>query len=152
MEGSRTSGFTVLVAEREGVPLVSVSGEIDLHAVPRFRSALQDAWSRTAPDNPVVLVDLSEVGFMDSSGLGVLIGHHRELEELGGGLRIVAGEPAMKILRITHLDTVFGIYESRGARSPVPPRVWARAFTGAHLSARLIPSQLVSCWRRLAWL
>lgn len=111
MENGSTSGFTVLVIEHEVFPVVAVSGEVDLHAVPGFRAAVEDAESRAAWH--VVLVDLSEVGFMDSSGLGVLIGRHRELAESGGELRIVAGEAAMKILRLTSLDTVFSIYDSR---------------------------------------
>lgn len=113
MEGKGTSEFTVLVTEREGTPVVAVSGEVDLHSVPQFRSAMQDAESKRDAENALILVDLSEVDFMDSSGIGVLIAHHRELEEAGGGLRIVAGEAALKILRITNLDTVFGIYGSR---------------------------------------
>lgn len=103
----------MLVTEQEGAPVVAVSGEVDLHAVPRFRAAMQDAESKADGDGLLILVDLSEVEFMDSSGLGVLIGHHRELEETGGELRIVAGDAAMKILRLTSLDTVFGIYTSR---------------------------------------
>lgn len=103
----------MLVTEHEGVPAVAVSGEVDLHSVPRFRAAMQDAESKVGGENPMILVDLSEVEFMDSSGLGVLIGHHRELEESGGELRIVTGEAALKILRLTSLDTVFGIYASR---------------------------------------
>lgn len=117
LEDRSTSGFTVLVTEHEGTPVVAASGEVDLHAVPRFREAMQDAESRAGAEKPLILVDLSEVGFMDSSGLGVLIGHHRELEERGGELRIIPGEAALKILRLTSLDTVFGLYDSRGQAS-----------------------------------
>lgn len=103
----------MLVTEQEGMPVVAVSGEVDLHAVPRFRSAMEDAESKAGSGLSAILVDLSEVEFMDSSGLGVLIGHHRELEEGGGELRIVTGKAALKILRLTNLDSVFGIYDSR---------------------------------------
>lgn len=113
MEGRGTSEFAVLVSEHGGAPVVAVSGEVDLYAVPRFRSAMQEAEDRAGNEDALILVDLSEVEFMDSSGLGVLIGHHRKLEEAGGGLRIIVGEAAMKILRLTNLDTVFGIYDSR---------------------------------------
>jgi len=104
----------VLVTEHEGVPVVAVSGEVDLHAVPRFRSAMQDAVSRADSKRPLVLVDLGEVEFIDSSGLGVLIGQHRELGDVGGELRVVAGEAALKILRLTSLDTALDVYDRRG--------------------------------------
>lgn len=113
VEDRGTSEFTVLVTEHESMPIIALSGEVDLHAVPRFRSAMQDAESRVNGENLAMLVDLGEVEFMDSSGLGVLIGYHRQLEERGGGLRIVTGEAALKILRLTNLDTVFEIYDSR---------------------------------------
>lgn len=119
MEKASASGFTVLVTERVATPVVAVSGEVDLHAAPRFRSALQDAESKARAGSeadsgrPSVIVDLSGVEFMDSSGIGVLIGHHRELEEAGGELRLVTGEAAMKILRLTSLDKVFSVYGSR---------------------------------------
>lgn len=113
MESRSASGFAVLVSEHEGVPVVAVSGEVDLHVVPGFRSAMQDAESKVDRERPAIIVDLSEVEFMDSSGLGVLIGYHRELEDRGGGLRVVAGDAALKILRLTSLDTVFDVYGSR---------------------------------------
>lgn len=93
--------------------MVAVAGEVDLHSVPQFRSAMEDAEAKAASGGHVVLVDLSEVEFMDSSGLGVLIGRHRELAESGGEMRVIAGEAAMKILRLTSLNTVFSIYDSR---------------------------------------
>ena len=113
MDNGSTSGFTVLVAEDEGWPVVAVAGEVDLHSVPRLRSAMEDAEAKSASGGRIVLVDLSEVEFMDSSGLGVLIGRHRELAESGGEMRVIAGEAAMKILRLTSLNTVFSIYDSR---------------------------------------
>lgn len=107
------SGITVIATEHEGMPVVAVSGEVDLHAVPDFRSAMQNAEPETGGEVRAMIVDLREVEFMDSSGLGVLIGHHRRLEERGGALRIVTGEATSKILRLTSLDAVFEIYDSR---------------------------------------
>ncbi|MDN5698079.1 MAG: STAS domain-containing protein [Rubrobacter sp.] len=99
-----------MVAEESGWPVVSGAGEVDLHSVQRFRSAMEQAEANSGGG---ILVDLSEVEFMDSSGLGVLIGRHRELAENGAEMRVVAGEAAMKILRLTSLNTVFSIYDSR---------------------------------------
>jgi anti-sigma B factor antagonist len=108
MQESSVAGFDARIVAHAGVPVVAVTGEIDLHVVsdPGARSA--------AGPGPVVLVDLAEVTFMDSSGVGVLIGQHRELEGEGGELRIVTGEgPALKILKLTSLDEVFSIFSSR---------------------------------------
>ena len=75
---------------------------------------IETAISHAAPWRSVVVVDLGRVGFMDSSGIGVLIGCHRRLEGLGGELRVVAGDegPATKILRVTSLDTVFKLFHT----------------------------------------
>lgn len=113
MDERGISGVTALVIEHEGMPVVAVAGEVDLHAVSGFRSAMQEAEAGVGEEGAAMIVDLREVEFMDSSGLGVLIGHHRRLEERGSGLRIVAGEAASKILRLTSLDAVFEVYDSR---------------------------------------
>ncbi|MBA2443239.1 MAG: STAS domain-containing protein [Rubrobacter sp.] len=115
MQESSVAGFDARIVAHAGVPVVAVTGEIDLHVVPEFRSVVSDPGARSAAGpGPVVLVDLAEVTFMDSSGVGVLIGQHRELEGEGGELRIVTGEgPALKILKLTSLDEVFSIFSSR---------------------------------------
>lgn len=108
--------FSTQVTEYSGVPVVSPVGEIDLHTAPEFRGMIEAAIAHTDSRGSVIVVDLRRVDFMDSSGLGVLIGCHRRLEDLGGELRIVVGEgPAVKILRVTSLDTVFKIFHSTRA-------------------------------------
>ncbi len=84
-----------------------------MHTAPEFRSVIGTAVTRANPWNKVVVVDLSRVGFMDSSGLGVLIGCHRRLDGSGGELRVVTTDgPATKILRVTSLDTVFKLFST----------------------------------------
>lgn len=108
--------FSSRITEHSGAPVVSPTGEIDLYTAPEFREAVESAVSRANPWKPVVVIDLSRVGFIDSSGVGVLIGCHRRLEGSGGELRVVAGEgPARKILRVTSLDTVFKLFHSAEA-------------------------------------
>lgn len=86
-------------------PLVVVTGELDVATSPRLRRRLDDAVDAGAHD---VSVDLSRVGFMDSSGLGALMAVHHRLQESGGGIAIVgATPPVRKILEITALDEVF---------------------------------------------
>ena len=60
-----------------------------------------------------VIVNLQDVGFMDSSGLGVLVGGLKRLNERGGSLVLVCPEGSpLKVLTITGLDKVFGIHAS----------------------------------------
>jgi anti-sigma B factor antagonist len=60
-----------------------------------------------------VIVNLQEVGFMDSSGLGVLVGGLKRLNERGGNLVLVCSEGSpLKVLTITGLDKVFRIHAS----------------------------------------
>jgi anti-sigma B factor antagonist len=104
-------------AREEGTCVVSVSGEVDVYTSPHLKSALVDAAEGGCT---VVVVDMDKVGFIDSSGLGVLVGALRRVREAGGDLRIVCGrDNVMKIFRITGLDRVFPMFtsvdEARGA-------------------------------------
>lgn len=93
--------------------IVRVSGELDLHTSPRLRdhvlSLVTDAGSRLA-------LDLSAVGFLDSSGLGALVTCLKRVREAGGTLVLigVAGSP-MKVFSLTGLDRVFEIVDTRDA-------------------------------------
>ncbi|TCJ20598.1 anti-sigma factor antagonist [Rubrobacter taiwanensis] len=109
------SEFAALVTEVRGVPVVTVTGEIDLSSAPRLRTAIIEA---TPPaDAPVrcVVVDLTRVEFIDSSGLGVLIGRYRELKAAGMELRIVLrdGGPAARIIRMTGLESTLDVYGTK---------------------------------------
>jgi anti-sigma B factor antagonist len=87
--------------------VVSVTGEVDVYTSPTLKlhlaKAVEDGCGRLA-------VSLDGVGFIDSSGLGVLVGALRRAKERGGDLVIVCSrEPIIKIFRITGLDKVFPI-------------------------------------------
>lgn len=90
--------------------IVAVRGEVDLYTSPQLRSAID----RLVEDGAVrVLVDLSGVSFMDSSGLGVLVGSLKRSRERGGDLALACGEgPVLRVLTITGLDRVFPIHAS----------------------------------------
>ena len=86
-------------------PLVVVEGELDVATSPRLRRSLDDAVDAGARN---VRVDLSAVGFMDSSGLGALMAVHHRLRDREGSITITAATPPVrKILEITALDEVF---------------------------------------------
>jgi len=88
--------------------VVHVSGEVDVYTAPMLReelAALIDA------EHANLVVDLAEVSFMDSTGLGVLVGALKKIRTLGGELRLVIDqEKVLKVFRITALTQVFPIY------------------------------------------
>jgi anti-sigma B factor antagonist len=88
---------------------VSVRGEIDLHTAPYLHSELLGALEG-AQSNRVV-VDMSEVGFCDSSGLSVLVSGMKRARENGGDLELLApGASVAKVLEVTGLDAVFVVH------------------------------------------
>jgi anti-sigma B factor antagonist len=93
---------------------MSVSGEIDLYTAPRLHAELTTA---LAGDGPVrLVVDLSGVGFCDSTGMNVLLAAHRRAQENGGDLELSSPRPAVrKILQVTGLETVFTVTDDPAA-------------------------------------
>jgi anti-sigma B factor antagonist len=88
--------------ENTGVgPLVSVTGDFDVRSAPTFRKALE-SYSLPAADD--VVLDLSDVGFLDSSGLAAIIDLHLRLEAAGARLMVVPGGT-----QIDHMFSVTGI-------------------------------------------
>jgi anti-sigma B factor antagonist len=92
------------------VPVVEVSGEVDISTVPGLRSAIEDA-AEQADGSSRLIVDLSSVGFIESMGLGLLVEQNSKLQEHGGALRLVLGEgSADQILRLAGLEDAFVIH------------------------------------------
>lgn len=95
----------------EGVAVVSPAGELDAYTAPDVRAALVDVVEGGAE---VVVCDLSAVTFLDSSGLGTLIGALKRLRERGGELLVVQPVPsARRIFALTSLDRVLPLFETR---------------------------------------
>ena len=93
--------------------MLDIVGEVDLYTAPALRdriASLIDGGVRR------LVVNLEEVGFLDSSGLGVLIGALRRLKEHDGVLRLVCNEGStLKVLTVTGLDKVFQIHTDLGS-------------------------------------
>ena len=88
--------------------VLPLSGEIDLHVSPRIAASLEAIIARK-PDR--VVVDLSNVTYMDSSGLAVLIEGMQTVEKYGGKFAIVGiQETVRSIFEIARLDQVFRIF------------------------------------------
>lgn len=90
--------------------VLDVNGEVDLYTSPQLRDAID---REVGEGTSRVLVDLTGVTFMDSSGLGVLVGSLKRSRERGGELALVCTEGSvLKVLTITGLDRVFPIHSS----------------------------------------
>lgn len=88
--------------------VVHVSGEIDVYTAPTLREELAGLVDEGKTD---IVVDLTDVAFMDSTGLGVLVGALKRVRTTGGELRLVIDqEKVLKVFRITALTQVFQIH------------------------------------------
>ena len=91
-----------------GQTVLSVRGEVDMYSAPTLRDRLTDLIDS---GHHTVVVDLSEVGFLDSTALGTLVAARTNATERGGALPLVCNhERALKLFRITGLDAVFDIH------------------------------------------
>lgn len=93
---------------RDSSCVVSLQGEVDVYTAPRLKETLIEHIDAGCAN---IIVDLEGVGFIDSSGLGVLVSGLRHAKEREGTVRLVCTrENVLKIFRITGLDKVFPIF------------------------------------------
>ncbi len=93
--------------------LVVASGELDISATPRLSTVL--AMASASPGGRLVL-DLSEVAFIDSTALGTLLKAGGEVESAGKRLRVVCADgPVRRLLEMTNLTQRFRLFGTRSA-------------------------------------
>ena len=98
------------VARRDGWAVLEVGGEVDVATAPRLREQLIKLVNDA---NYRIVVDLRDVDFIDSTGLGVLIGALKRVRTHDGDLTLVCTEPRIvKVFQITGLDQVFDLHGS----------------------------------------
>lgn len=102
----------------EPFEIIEVGGEVDVMTAPRLREAIVEAVGR---GRTRLIIDVEQVDFLDSTGLGVLVGALKRVRADGGSLDIVCThQRILKIFQITGLDKVFGLHDSieaaRGAQ------------------------------------
>jgi anti-sigma B factor antagonist len=99
-------------AER-GRTVVEVTGEIDVYTAPKLREQLAELVDSGRHD---IVVDMQGVEFLDSTGLGVLVGGLKRVKQHDGSMNLVCTqERILKIFRITGLTKVFPIHASVAA-------------------------------------
>lgn len=99
--------FSVEVDESGDDTVVAVRGEVDLYTAPKLRERLEGL---VEADERQIVVDLAELDFIDSTGLGVLVGALKRVREYGGDMRLRNASPSThKILEIAGLTKLFSL-------------------------------------------
>ena len=94
--------------ERDGIFRVVLEGEIDHHSAVSVRSAIDAKLYEFRPRHTVL--DLSRIDFMDSSGLGLIMGRYALMQKLGGGFSVAdPNERVMKIFDLAGLGRIITV-------------------------------------------
>jgi anti-sigma B factor antagonist len=97
-------------SKKGDVAIISLRGEIDVYTAPRLRQALIDLVEGGSKD---IVVDMDKVDFLDSTGLGVLVGGLKRVKSNDGEMKLVVTQDRiMKIFDITGLAKVFPMFGS----------------------------------------
>ncbi|MCG8619519.1 MAG: STAS domain-containing protein [Desulfobacterales bacterium] len=100
-------GFSINTKEENGIALIFVEGEIDMFTSPNLRDTMLPFFK---PSTPGVVVDLSGVSFMDSSGIATLVeGLQWSKKEDRKFILTGLGDTVFNALSLTKLDKVFAI-------------------------------------------
>lgn len=107
MEGIR---LETNVRDVDGMNVLDVTGEIDVYTAPQFKEAINSVLSGGQKH---LIINLAEVTYMDSSGFGALLSATKRLRPIGGTVNLVKCSGSIdRILKITRLNTIFGIFQS----------------------------------------
>lgn len=100
------------VEEKEGYNIVTPNGELDVYTVPLFRKVTLKLEGDRRHD---LILDLTKLTYIDSSGLGSLIETYQKVHAAKGDVAFVIDNPRiLKILKLVNLDQVFRIYPNVG--------------------------------------
>lgn len=103
-----SAGLAVSTRDEDGCAVLTVTGEIDLYSATVLRDAIYQLIAR---GRVRLVVDLTEVDFCDSTGLGVFVGGFKRTRACGGTFRLVCvSSHLLGMLRITGLAKVFPVY------------------------------------------
>ena len=96
--------------EKKGnTTVVSIEGEITLDTREQLKTAIEDLGGKDTK----LIVDLSKVSYIDSSGLGLLVDEHKAYRDSGGRLALCsANDNLLKLFEITRLNSLFDSYDN----------------------------------------
>jgi anti-sigma B factor antagonist len=99
--------FEVTTDVADGIATVAIRGEVDVYTAPQLRDCLRRLGSDEAGQ---VVLELSAMTFIDSTGLGVIVGAAKRIRESGGTLSLRApSRSTHKVLDITGLSQIITI-------------------------------------------
>ncbi len=102
--------ITINTHDRDGWTVIAVAGEVDVVSAPEVRGEIVRVITGGSTE---VVLDLSGVVFIDSFGLGVLVGAVKRIQAHDGHLRVVVGEARVAaVLELTGLDRVLDLRDS----------------------------------------
>ena len=100
--------FEVTVTQRDGWSVLAVVGELDLATAPQLRQRLVGLVKTGATH---LVLDLRSTDFIDSIGLGVIVGALKRVQPIGGALAVVCDEPRIRsVFEMTRLDTIIPVF------------------------------------------
>jgi anti-sigma B factor antagonist len=92
----------------ENIPIISITGDIDLESSPQLRDFLKP---KAAQKIPRLLLDFAGVSYIDSSGLATLIEYFQAVQSFGGKLALASLSPRVKnVFEIVRLEQIFSLY------------------------------------------
>jgi stage II sporulation protein AA (anti-sigma F factor antagonist) len=103
--------LNIVTSLKRGVLLVRVEGELDMHVATEFRETVDHALELSGVKH--VLFNLEAVKFIDSSGLGVLLGRYKKISGLGGIMSATQIQPqVLQIFELSGLLKIIKLYHS----------------------------------------
>ena len=102
--------LTLVTREGDSATIVAVEGEIDVYTAPKLRDKITELVGEGVYH---IIIDMEGVEFLDSTGLGVLVGGLKRVRSHDGDLALVCTQRRiLKVLEITGLTKVFTIHDS----------------------------------------
>jgi anti-sigma B factor antagonist len=112
-EDTPQSGLTMTTTRLAGRVVVTAAGQLDLATAPLLRDELVEVFLRGTPEH--LVVDLGEVEYADSTGLGVLVGARRRLAAENGRMTVVAHDRVRRVMELSGLNQLWAIVDDQGA-------------------------------------
>lgn len=107
MEKTHLTSYSEVI---DSVPVLHLTGEVDIYTAPLFKEAITDLISQGYLN---VVIDMKHVAFMDSSGFGALLSASKPLRPLNGSLMLAACNDAItRMLDITRLNVIVPVFKT----------------------------------------